>query len=51
MFVPTTDKNLRPGYGKDSLMFNYSMEQCKTANWTSKMILKMEFTAYKSLIN
>ena len=40
MFVLTTEKNLRPGYGRDSLMFNHGMKQCKTLNWTSKMILE-----------
>ena len=40
MFEPTGNVTLRPGYGRDALMFNCNLEQCKNKTWIVHMILE-----------
>ena len=40
MFTPTTNKNLRPWHGRDCMMFDCDLEQCKKQTQITKMNLE-----------
>ena len=40
LFTPTTNKNLRPCRGRDYMMFDCDLEQCKKQTWITKVILE-----------
>ena len=40
MFEATNIANLRPGHGRDRLMFDCSLKQSKIETWLTKMILE-----------
>lgn len=40
LFTPTTNKNLRPWHGRDSMTFDCDLEQRKNPTWITKMMLE-----------